>query len=146
MMNSYTVQFSFYFGYINLQISIAFFASTMFSKVKTASGLILGQFSCECFCYFSIYCLVNIFVQFFSFAVVGYIYVFASGLLGYFLFQGFVEKSSFPSKCSMLKEFFFFAFAVLVYFYPYSALSSECIFCTIIFIYIYSELQCKYQK
>lgn len=34
----YSVQFVFYFGYINLQIAFAILASTLFSAVKTASG------------------------------------------------------------------------------------------------------------
>ena len=37
-LNSYSVQFVFYFIYLNLQIAIAFLVSTMFSKVKTVTG------------------------------------------------------------------------------------------------------------
>ncbi|CDY23039.1 BnaC07g31480D [Brassica napus] len=36
-LNSYSVQFVFYFIYLNLQIAIAFLVSTMFSKVKTVT-------------------------------------------------------------------------------------------------------------
>ncbi|KFK23718.1 hypothetical protein AALP_AAs66804U000100, partial [Arabis alpina] len=36
-LNDYSIQFSFYFLYINLQISIAFLGSSAFSKVETAS-------------------------------------------------------------------------------------------------------------
>ncbi|XVF11962.1 hypothetical protein REPUB_Repub08aG0073700 [Reevesia pubescens] len=64
-LNDYSIQFVFYFIYINLQISLAFLVAAMFSNVKTAS-------------------------------VVGYIFVFGTGLLGGFLFQSFVEDESFP--------------------------------------------------
>ncbi|KAL6660836.1 hypothetical protein ACP70R_000220 [Stipagrostis hirtigluma subsp. patula] len=63
--NSYSVQFVFYFIYINLQIALAFFVASFFSAVKIAT-------------------------------VVGYIYVFSSGLLGEFLLRFFVEDKSFP--------------------------------------------------
>ncbi|XP_010256765.1 PREDICTED: ABC transporter A family member 7-like isoform X2 [Nelumbo nucifera] len=36
-LNDYSIQFVFYFIYINLQISLAFLVATVFSKVKTAS-------------------------------------------------------------------------------------------------------------
>ncbi|KAF6159969.1 hypothetical protein GIB67_033053 [Kingdonia uniflora] len=36
-LNDYTIQFVFYFIYINLQISLAFLAATVFSNVKTAT-------------------------------------------------------------------------------------------------------------
>ncbi|KAL5544420.1 hypothetical protein UlMin_008204 [Ulmus minor] len=64
-LNDYSIQFVFYFIYINLQISLAFLVAAMFSNVKTAT-------------------------------VIGYIMVFATGLLGGFLFQFFVEDTKFP--------------------------------------------------
>ncbi|KAG6683458.1 hypothetical protein I3842_12G014200 [Carya illinoinensis] len=64
-MNDYSLQFVFYFLYINLQIALAFLAAAMFSNIKTA-------------------------------AVVGYICVFGTGLLGGFLFQFFIQDTSFP--------------------------------------------------
>ncbi|KAK3121636.1 hypothetical protein QOZ80_8BG0657760 [Eleusine coracana subsp. coracana] len=63
--NAYSIQFVFYFIYINLQIALAFFVSSFFSSVKIAT-------------------------------VVGYIYVFGSGLLGAFLLRFFVEDTGFP--------------------------------------------------
>ncbi|KAH7550335.1 hypothetical protein JRO89_XS13G0173300 [Xanthoceras sorbifolium] len=66
-LNDYSIQFVFYFIYINLQISLAFLVAALFSSVKTA-------------------------------AVVAYICVFGTGLLGGFLFQFFVQDLSFPSK------------------------------------------------
>ena len=38
-LNDYSIQFVFYFIYINLQIVMAFLAAAMFSNVKTATGL-----------------------------------------------------------------------------------------------------------
>lgn len=38
-LNDYSIQFVFYFIYINLQIAVAFLVATFFSDVKTASGL-----------------------------------------------------------------------------------------------------------
>ncbi|MFS7912341.1 putative ABC-type sulfate transporter [Helianthus anomalus] len=38
-LNDYSIQFVFYFIYINLQISLAFLAAALFSNVKTASGV-----------------------------------------------------------------------------------------------------------
>ncbi|KAG2675641.1 hypothetical protein I3760_12G015100 [Carya illinoinensis] len=64
-MNDYSLQFVFYFLYINLQIALAFLAAAMFSNIKTA-------------------------------AVVGYICVFGTGLLGGFLFEFFIQDTSFP--------------------------------------------------
>ncbi|XP_072979542.1 ABC transporter A family member 7-like [Typha angustifolia] len=64
-LNDYSIQFVFYFIYINLQISLAFLVAAFFTSVKTAT-------------------------------VLGYIYVFASGLLGSFLLRFFVEDSTFP--------------------------------------------------
>ncbi|KAM5570708.1 ABC transporter A family member 7-like [Rosa sericea] len=64
-LNDYSIQFVFYFIYINLQISMAFLVSTMFSNVKTS-------------------------------AVIGYICVFGTGLLGASLFEFFLQTPSFP--------------------------------------------------
>ncbi|XP_050221977.1 ABC transporter A family member 7-like isoform X2 [Mercurialis annua] len=64
-LNDYSIQFVFYFLYINLQISVAFLVAALFSNVKTAT-------------------------------VVSYICIFGTGLLGGFLFENFVEDSSFP--------------------------------------------------
>lgn len=41
-MNDYSLQFVFYFLYINLQIALAFLAAAMFSNIKTAAGLVLA--------------------------------------------------------------------------------------------------------
>ncbi|XP_042506376.1 ABC transporter A family member 7-like isoform X2 [Macadamia integrifolia] len=38
-MNDYSIQFVFYFIYINLQVSFAFLAATVFSNVKTATAI-----------------------------------------------------------------------------------------------------------
>ncbi|KAK6123284.1 hypothetical protein DH2020_042961 [Rehmannia glutinosa] len=64
-LNDYSIQFVFYFLYINLQIAVAFLVADLFSNVKTAT-------------------------------VVGYMLVFGTGLLGGFLFQFFLQDSSFP--------------------------------------------------
>ena len=40
-MNDYSIQFVFYFIYINLQISLAFLLASLFSNVKTATGLMI---------------------------------------------------------------------------------------------------------
>ncbi|KEH31922.1 ABC transporter A family protein [Medicago truncatula] len=64
-LNDYSIQFVFYFIYINLQISTAFLLSSFFANVRTAT-------------------------------VTAYIGVFGTGLLGGFLFQFFVQETSFP--------------------------------------------------
>ncbi|XP_058110844.1 ABC transporter A family member 7 [Magnolia sinica] len=74
-LNDYSIQFVFYFIYINLQIALAFLLSTVFSDIKTAT-------------------------------VLGYISVFGSGLLGAFLFQFFVEDTSFPRGWLLVMEIF----------------------------------------
>lgn len=71
--NAYSIQFVFYFIYINLQISLAFLVSSFFSSVKIAT-------------------------------VVGYIYVFGSGLLGEFLLRFFVEDTGFPKGWVVVME------------------------------------------
>ncbi|KAL0440636.1 UNVERIFIED_CONTAM: ABC transporter A family member 7, partial [Sesamum radiatum] len=70
-LNDYSIQFVFYFLYINLQISLAFLVADLFSNVKTAT-------------------------------VVGYMMVFGTGLLGGFLFQFFLQDSSFPNLVQMI--------------------------------------------
>jgi hypothetical protein len=40
-LNDYSIQFVFYFIYVNLQISMAFLLASFFSNVKTATGLFL---------------------------------------------------------------------------------------------------------
>ncbi|XP_062190893.1 ABC transporter A family member 7-like isoform X2 [Phragmites australis] len=72
-LNDYSIQFVFYFIYINLQIALAFFVASIFSSVKIAT-------------------------------VVGYIYVFGSGLLGAFLLRFFVEDTSFPKGWIVVME------------------------------------------
>jgi len=42
-MNDYSIQFVFYFIYINLQISMAFLLASLFSNVKTATGLMIDK-------------------------------------------------------------------------------------------------------
>ncbi|KAM3405473.1 hypothetical protein ACQJBY_008138 [Aegilops geniculata] len=71
--NNYSIQIVFYFIYINLQITLAFFAASFFSSVKIAT-------------------------------VVGYIYVFGSGLLGAFLLRFFVEDNGFPKGWIVVME------------------------------------------
>ncbi|KAI4365910.1 hypothetical protein MLD38_021849 [Melastoma candidum] len=75
MLNAYSIQFTFFFIYINLQIALAFLASWYFSNVKTAT-------------------------------VVAYIGVFGTGLLGGFLFQNFVEDTSFPRFWIIILELY----------------------------------------
>ncbi|XP_011071621.1 ABC transporter A family member 7-like isoform X1 [Sesamum indicum] len=74
-LNDYSIQFVFYFLYINLQISLAFLVADLFSSVKTAT-------------------------------VVGYIMVFGTGLLGGFLFQFFLQDSSFPKAGIIAMELY----------------------------------------
>ncbi|KAM0979755.1 hypothetical protein ACFX13_015835 [Malus domestica] len=74
-LNAYSIQFIFYFIYINLQISLAFLVAAMFSDVKTAT-------------------------------VIGYIFVFGTGLLGGFLFQFFVQDTSFPRGWIIVLELY----------------------------------------
>uniref|UniRef100_A0A453NRN3 ABC-2 type transporter transmembrane domain-containing protein n=4 Tax=Aegilops tauschii subsp. strangulata TaxID=200361 RepID=A0A453NRN3_AEGTS len=59
-LNSYGVQFVFYFAYMSLQISFAFLMATCFSNVRTA-------------------------------AVIGYFYVFGSGLIADYFFKPYIE-------------------------------------------------------
>ena len=45
-LNDYSIQFVFYFIYINLQISVAILLASFFSNVKTATGLLIATSSC----------------------------------------------------------------------------------------------------
>jgi len=45
-MNAYSIQFVFYFIYINLQIVLAFLLASVFSNVKTATGLMITMLCC----------------------------------------------------------------------------------------------------
>ncbi|KAK0586687.1 hypothetical protein LWI29_010771 [Acer saccharum] len=74
-LNDYSIQFVFYFIYINLQISLAFLVSALFSSVKTA-------------------------------AVIAYIFVFGTGLLGGYLFQFFVQDDTFPRAWIIVMELY----------------------------------------
>ncbi|KHN30818.1 ABC transporter A family member 7 [Glycine soja] len=74
-MNDYSIQFVFYFIYINLQISLAFLLASLFSNVKTAT-------------------------------VLAYIGVFGTGLLAGFLFQFFVQDTSFPRGWIVVMELY----------------------------------------
>ncbi|KAI7730779.1 hypothetical protein M8C21_002989 [Ambrosia artemisiifolia] len=74
-LNDYSIQFVFYFIYINLQISMAFLVAALFSNLKTA-------------------------------AVVGYITVFATGLLGGFFFQFFLQDKSFSRVWIVVMELY----------------------------------------
>ncbi|KAL9685495.1 hypothetical protein QQ045_022945 [Rhodiola kirilowii] len=74
-VNSYSVQFVFYFMYANLLISVSFLVAALFSNAKTA-------------------------------AVVAYILVFGSGLLGISLFYPLVESSTMPRHRVILMELF----------------------------------------
>nr|CAB3482864.1 unnamed protein product [Digitaria exilis] len=76
--NAYSIQIVFYFIYINLQIALAFFVASFFSTVKLATD---NHYA----------------------AVVGYIYVFGSGLLGNFLLGFFIEDTHFPTTYSFLQ-------------------------------------------
>ncbi|XP_057416444.1 ABC transporter A family member 7-like [Lotus japonicus] len=74
-LNDYSIQFVFYFIYINLQISLAFLAASFFSNTNTAT-------------------------------VTGYIGVFGTGLLAGFLFQYFVQSTSFPRGWIIFMELY----------------------------------------
>ena len=98
-LNDYSVQFIFYFIFVNLQISFAFLASSIFSKVKTVTGIphflnipLLKNMSELKFEWISLfYGLINI-------VVIAYILVYGTGLLGSFLFQKMIETQSFPGN------------------------------------------------
>ncbi|KAK9664019.1 hypothetical protein RND81_14G014400 [Saponaria officinalis] len=73
--NDYSIQFVFYFIYINLQIAVAFLVAPVFSNVLSARA-------------------------------VGYLLTFGTGLLGGFLFQFFVEDTSFPRAWVIVMELY----------------------------------------
>uniref|UniRef100_A0A803M7W3 ABC transporter domain-containing protein n=1 Tax=Chenopodium quinoa TaxID=63459 RepID=A0A803M7W3_CHEQI len=73
--NDYSIQFVFYFIYINLQISMAFLVAPLFSNVLTARA-------------------------------VGYLLTFGTGLLGGFLFQNFIQDTSFPREWIIVMELY----------------------------------------
>ncbi|XP_060170110.1 ABC transporter A family member 7-like [Lycium barbarum] len=73
--NAYSIQFVFYFAYINLQIAFAFLLAGFFSDVKTAT-------------------------------VMGYMLVFASGLLGAFFFSSFITDTSISEGWVILLELY----------------------------------------
>ncbi|XP_009615366.1 ABC transporter A family member 7 [Nicotiana tabacum] len=75
LLNDYSIQFVFYFIYINLQVSLAFLVAAFFSNVKTAT-------------------------------VIGYMMVFANGLLAAFLFQFFLQDESFPRGWIIVMEIY----------------------------------------
>uniref|UniRef100_A0A1S4DEV6 ABC transporter A family member 7-like n=1 Tax=Nicotiana tabacum TaxID=4097 RepID=A0A1S4DEV6_TOBAC len=75
LLNDYSIQFVFYFIYINLQMSLAFLVAAFFSNVKTAT-------------------------------VIGYMMVFANGLLAAFLFQFFLQDESFPRGWIIVMEIY----------------------------------------
>eukprot|EP00245_Coleochaete_scutata_P004463 TRINITY_DN17100_c0_g1_i1.p1 TRINITY_DN17100_c0_g1~~TRINITY_DN17100_c0_g1_i1.p1 ORF type:complete len:988 (-),score=185.09 TRINITY_DN17100_c0_g1_i1:153-3116(-) len=72
-INSYSIQFAFYFIFINNQIAFSFFFSSFFKFSRPAT-------------------------------VVGYIYVFGSGLLGLILVNSFIEDPKFSSVGLFLVE------------------------------------------
>ncbi|XP_074285014.1 ABC transporter A family member 7-like [Silene latifolia] len=73
--NDYSIQFVFYFIYINLQIAVAFLVAPLFSTVLSARA-------------------------------VGYLLTFGTGLLGGFLFQIYVQDTSFPRVWVMVMELY----------------------------------------
>ncbi|PHT47857.1 ABC transporter A family member 7 [Capsicum baccatum] len=75
LLNDYSIQFVFYFLYINLQVSLAFLVAAFFSNVKTAT-------------------------------VIGYMMVFANGLLAAALFQFFLQDDSFPRGWIIVMELY----------------------------------------
>ncbi|KAE9601964.1 putative molybdate-transporting ATPase [Lupinus albus] len=108
-LNDYGIQFVFFFIYINLQISLAFLASAMFSDVKIATGLMIYLLHVvhnnRCISIFFSQIRIRITdLSFFMFEVTAYIIVFGSGLLGGFLFQNFVQNTSFPRVWILVME------------------------------------------
>ncbi|KAL9241235.1 hypothetical protein vseg_015366 [Gypsophila vaccaria] len=73
--NDYSIQFVFYFLYINLQIAVAFLVAPVFTDVLSARA-------------------------------VGYLLTFGTGLLGGFLFQFFIEDTSFPRVWIIVMELY----------------------------------------
>ncbi|KAK4719446.1 hypothetical protein R3W88_017784 [Solanum pinnatisectum] len=75
LRNAFSIQFVFYFIYINLQIACAFLLAGFFKDVKTAT-------------------------------VMGYLVVFASGLLGSFFFANFLSGASISEVWIILMELY----------------------------------------
>ncbi|KAL6181460.1 hypothetical protein ACLB2K_048115 [Fragaria x ananassa] len=74
-LNDYTIQFVFYFFYMNLQIAMSFLIAALFSNLKACT-------------------------------VIGYILVFATGLLGNELFEVFLRDPSFPRYWIIVLELY----------------------------------------
>ncbi|KAE9453791.1 hypothetical protein C3L33_14289, partial [Rhododendron williamsianum] len=110
-LNDYSIQFVFYFIYINLQIALAFLVASFFSNVKTATGLVstvvVNHYSVSNYFPFKVSLTTrdddgfNIVIT-----VIGYVLVFGTGLLGGFLFQFFVEDTSFPGGWIIVMELY----------------------------------------
>ncbi|KAL3342906.1 hypothetical protein AABB24_026777 [Solanum stoloniferum] len=88
LLNDYTIQFVFYFIYINLQESLAFLVAAFFSNVQAAT-------------------------------VIGYIMVFANGLLSSFLFQFFLQDETFSRGWIIVMELYP-GFSLFRVFYEFS--------------------------
>jgi len=111
-INDYSIQFVFFFSFINLQIVLAFLASSFFSNVKTAQGkkklqlfsmFIYNFFSSERYVMFLLSCL----------PAIAYLYIFGSGLIAGNLIRNFIEGGKFPSKFSdLFTELFCYLFAI----------------------------------
>ncbi|KAF7123417.1 hypothetical protein RHSIM_Rhsim12G0157900 [Rhododendron simsii] len=84
-LNDYSIQFVFYFLCINLQISMAFLIASVFLDVKTAADDDELNF---------------------MITVIGYVVVFATGLFGAFLFQYFIQDTSFPRGWVIVMELY----------------------------------------
>lgn len=96
-LNDYSVQSVFYFIYINLQIALAFFSSIFFSEVKTAAGLNFETHKCSDELIETL--ASNIMYHTFIYiSVIGYIYVFASGLFSGMILNEFHDDNSNSSK------------------------------------------------
>ncbi|CAA6672741.1 unnamed protein product [Spirodela intermedia] len=74
-LNDYSIQFVFYFLFVNLQIVLAFLVAPSFSDVRTSQAI-------------------------------AYVYIFGSGLLAGFLFDSFINDTSFPKIWIIVMEFF----------------------------------------
>lgn len=96
-LNSYSIQFVFYFMYMNVQITFGFLVAAFFSDVKTAASLTMALNSW--FWFFLVLSETNLSGHnwHFTIAVVGYIYVIGTGFLA-FLFKRFLQDLSIPSK------------------------------------------------
>jgi len=90
-----TVYKLFFFICINLQIALAFFGVFFFSSVKMTTG---SNSKCDLLVKIVPSEIGNWKFHAPPATVVGYMYVFGSGLLGAFLFLFFVENKTFPCK------------------------------------------------